>query len=237
LPSSLTRDPSRLRLLASPTWVGFGYGFLADLLEAFLGSGSAPTLCPSGLAITAQGLRGLGFATHPPLAACTGASNRRLGHPSASPHCSNVPKKYWNINPLSIAYALRPQLRCRLTLGGIPCPGTLGFTARGFHTPFSVTHANMHTSHPSTPPSGDASPRWERSPTVEPMAPPAVSVCCLSPGHFRCHITRPVSCYAFFQGWLLLSQPPGCLGNLTPFATEQQFGDLNGRSGLLPSRP
>jgi len=23
---------------------------------------------------------------------------------------------------------------------------------------------------------------------------------------------RPVSCYAFFKGWLLLSQPPGCYG-------------------------
>ena len=30
---------------------------------------------------------------------------------------------------------------------------------------------------------------------------------------------QPVSYYAFFKGWLLLSQPPGCLGNLTSFAT------------------
>src|SRR6266571_576474 len=27
----------------------------------------------------------------------------------------------------------------------------------------------------------------------------------------RRHSTRPVSYYALFQGWLLLSQPPGCL--------------------------
>ena len=30
---------------------------------------------------------------------------------------------------------------------------------------------------------------------------------------------RPVSCYAFFKGWLLLSQPPGCLGLPTSFPT------------------
>ena len=28
---------------------------------------------------------------------------------------------------------------------------------------------------------------------------------------------RPVSCYAFFQGWLLLSRPPGCLRPMTSF--------------------
>ena len=31
--------------------------------------------------------------------------------------------------------------------------------------------------------------------------------------------SRPVSCYAFFKGWLLLSQPPGCQRNLTSFHT------------------
>jgi hypothetical protein len=47
------------------------------------------------------------------------------------------------------------------------------------------------------------------------------SVHYLSPEHFWRHTTRPVSCYAFFKGWLLLSQPPGCLGNLTTFTTKQ----------------
>ena len=31
--------------------------------------------------------------------------------------------------------------------------------------------------------------------------------------------SRPVSYYAFFKGWLLLSQPPGCLGFPTSFPT------------------
>jgi hypothetical protein len=32
-------------------------------------------------------------------------------------------------------------------------------------------------------------------------------------------LSRPVSYYAFFKGWLLLSQPPGCLGLPTSFPT------------------
>jgi hypothetical protein len=44
-----------------------------------------------------------------------------------------------------------------------------------------------------------------------------------------------VSYYALFQGWLLLSQPPGCLRVPTTFATQPQLGDLSRRSGLFPS--
>ena len=46
-------------------------------------------------------------------------------------------------------------------------------------------------------------------------APASVTV--LIPVHFRRQIFIPVSCYAFFKGWLLLSQPPGCLKNSTSF--------------------
>ena len=49
----------------------------------------------------------------------------------------------------------------------------------------------------------------------------------LSPGHCRRARTRPVSCYALFEGWLLLSQPPGCLGARTSFATEPGLRDLS----------
>ena len=44
-----------------------------------------------------------------------------------------------------------------------------------------------------------------------------------------------MSYYALFQGWLLLSQPPGCLGAPTTFPTQQQLRDLSRRSGLFPS--
>src|SRR5215468_5556019 len=40
-----------------------------------------------------------------------------------------------------------------------------------------------------------------------------------APLHLPRRTTRPVSYYAFFKGWLLLSQPPGCLSLPTSFAT------------------
>lgn len=47
---------------------------------------------------------------------------------------------------------------------------------------------------------------------------------------------RPVSYYALFQGWLLLSQPPGCRRAPTTFPTKPALRDLSRRSGLFPSR-
>ena len=48
--------------------------------------------------------------------------------------------------------------------------------------------------------------------------------------------TRPVSSYALFQWWLLLSQHPGCRCRRTSFPTEHALWDLSRRSGLFPSR-
>ena len=47
----------------------------------------------------------------------------------------------------------------------------------------------------------------------------AASVVCLAPVHFWRRVTRLVSCYALFEGWLLLSQPPSCLCIPTSFST------------------
>jgi hypothetical protein len=59
----------------------------------------------------------------------------------------------------------------------------------------------------------------------------------LSPGGLSVpRHSRPVSYYALFQGWLLLSQPPGCLRAATALPTEPVVGDLSRRSGLFPSR-
>src|SRR3954453_1241151 len=74
--------------------------------------------------------------------------------------------------------------------------------------------------------------------------PSAASVTGLSPGGLSAprHIGRanpagrPVSYYALFQGWLLLSQPPGCLRAATTLPTEPVVRDLSRRSGLFPSR-
>jgi hypothetical protein len=60
----------------------------------------------------------------------------------------------------------------------------------------------------------------------------------LSPGGLSApRHSRPVSYYALFQGWLLLSQPPGCLRAATSLPTEPVVRDLSRRSGLFPSRP
>ena len=65
----------------------------------------------------------------------------------------------------------------------------------------------------------------------------AASVTGLSPGGLSApRHTRPVSYYALFQGWLLLSQPPGCLRAATTLPTEPVVRDLSRRSGLFPSR-
>ena len=59
---------------------------------------------------------------------------------------------------------------------------------------------------------------------------------CKAPLDCRRATTRPVSSYALFQWWLLLSQHPGCLGRRTSFPTQHALRDLSRRSGLFPSR-
>ena len=49
----------------------------------------------------------------------------------------------------------------------------------------------------------------------------------LSPVYCRRKRTRPVSYYALFQGWLLLSQPPGCFCTFTSLPTQIIIGDLS----------
>ena len=56
----------------------------------------------------------------------------------------------------------------------------------------------------------------------------------LSPVHYRRRTPRPVSYYALFKWWLLLSQHPGCLGNPTSFRTEHDSGTLAGDLGCSP---
>ena len=60
----------------------------------------------------------------------------------------------------------------------------------------------------------------------------------LSPDYLRRRISGWVSCYAFFKGWLLLSQPPHCLRNSTAlFALSIDLGTLNRDHGLFPFWP
>ena len=59
----------------------------------------------------------------------------------------------------------------------------------------------------------------------------------LSPVHYRRKEARPVSCYALFKWWLLLSQHPGCLSILTSLITQHRLGTLIGGLGCSPFDP
>ena len=56
----------------------------------------------------------------------------------------------------------------------------------------------------------------------------------LSPVDFRRRNARPVSCYALFKWWLLLSQHPGCLSTPTSLVTKLNFGTLADGLGCFP---
>ena len=56
----------------------------------------------------------------------------------------------------------------------------------------------------------------------------------LSPVNFWRECARPVSYYALFKWWLLLSQHPGCLSTNTSFVTQSGSGTLAGGLGCFP---
>ena len=56
----------------------------------------------------------------------------------------------------------------------------------------------------------------------------------LIPDNYRRQTPRPVSYYALFKWWLLLSQHPGCLRASTSFRTKQCSGTLAGGLGCFP---
>src|SRR5260364_56099 len=56
----------------------------------------------------------------------------------------------------------------------------------------------------------------------------------LKPRYIFRRMTRSVSYYAFFKGWLLLSQPPDCFDLPTSFPTEPIFGTLADGLGCCP---
>ena len=126
------------------------------------------------------------------------------------------------INPIPIGYGFRPHLRGRLTLRGLALrrnPWTFGGSVS--HTPDRYSCQHSHFRYLQKPSRVFLRRPTERSATTQTESESAASVGGLSPGTFsaRDGLTRPVSYYAFFKGWLLLSQPPGCLGLPTSFPT------------------
>ena len=127
-----------------------------------------------------------------------------------------------NVRPVPIDYAFRPRLRGRLTLRGLALrrnPWAFGGSVS--HTPsrYSCQHSHLpylqRLSRDTFIGLGNA-PLPRRLATTS-----SASVYGFSPvtSSAQDSLTRPVSCYAFFKGWLLLSQPPGCLGRPTSFPT------------------
>ena len=98
------------------------------------------------------------------------------------------------------------------------CAGNLGLPARGFFTPFVVTHVSIRTSDTSSKPLDSPSQAY-RTLLYHAHSASAASVLRLAPLHLPRRPTRLVSYYAFFKGWLLLSQPPSCLSLPTSFPT------------------
>jgi hypothetical protein len=135
-------------------------------------------------------------------------------------------------SPTLFSYGLGPTNPPRITRAAEP----LGFRRWGFVPHFSVTHSGIRTRGQSTGACAPTSSQPRRSPTTRARHESCASARSFAPLKLRRGATRPVSCYALFQGWLLLSQPPGCLRGTTAFSTEDRLGGLSGRSGLFPSR-
>ena len=131
-----------------------------------------------------------------------------------------------NINLIAIDYAFRPRLRYRLTLRRLALrrkPWVFGGGV--FHPPcrYSCQHSRFRYLQPTS----QLTFAGIRNAPLPPPKGPVASAPCLAPVNLPRRPTRPVSYYAFFKGWLLLSQPPGCLCLPTSFPTEHGFWGLS----------
>lgn len=200
------------------------YGLLRINLGAFLGSIDSTA---SGLTPTDSRLR---FVRRICLPDTPTRLHRDIQHPACLSFCV-PPSRY--ATSTGILTCFPSTTAFALILGSDSLwedylyPENLGFSANKFFTCFIVTHVSIITSLQSSMPSGTPSARSERSPTQSSKRIAKASVLCLAPLHFRRRTIRPVSYYAFFKRWLLLSQRPGCLNDSTTFTTEHRFGDLS----------
>ena len=118
-----------------------------------------------------------------------------------------------NVHPVPIGYGFRPHLRGRLTLRGLTLrrnPWTCGESVSHTLCRYSCQHS--HFRYLQEPSRVSLRRLTERSATTCALRrTSAASVRGLSPGTFSAQagLSRPVSYYAFFKGWLLLSQQIG----------------------------
>ena len=126
-----------------------------------------------------------------------------------------------NINPLPIGYGSRPRLRgpanpARINLAQEP----LDFRREGLSPSLSLLMSAFALPMPPAALACRLHRPTERSATACLAAHPQLRCVALAPLHFRRGTAvRPVSYYAFFKGWLLLSQHPDCFSLPTSFST------------------
>ena len=176
-----------LRLFASPTCVGLRYGQLLPSLRSF----SWKPFEQVGLSQATHFLKCLGvvyggFAYHTSYAPKqTSISLIALFTPSLHRNKSRC----WNINQLSIGYAVRPRLRIRLTLGGLALPrNPWVYGVRVFHPHYRYSCQHSHFRYLQQPSqitfSGLRNALLPRDNVTS-----TASVKCLDPRNFRRRIT------------------------------------------------
>ena len=114
-------SPNRLRILSSPTCVGLRYGLISNSLRSFSWKhGITDFVIDSSSRLRVNNPADL--PTRSPY-------SLKPGQPIPGPAIllrhsfgQTLNTKYRNINLLPIAYAFRPRLRIRLTLGGVTWP-------------------------------------------------------------------------------------------------------------------
>ena len=168
LPSSLTRFlPRALVSLYPPTCVGFGTA--AGLIRVDFSRKRGRMESPAASRRLRPALPGRPGDSHrpPPLSFSDPRSN---------------PLRCRNVGLLSIGYAFRPGLRCRLTPGGRTCPGKPWDSGgRDFHPAFRYSCPHNHQLEVHRRLRARLRPVQLRSPTAPPVAEPANSASSLLP--------------------------------------------------------
>ena len=129
-----------------------------------------------------------------------------------------------NINLISIDYGFRPRVRGRLTLLRLTLsrnPWTFGERVSHPLYRYSCQHSHFRYLQITSRLSFTGLQNVPLPVAIfEKITNPQIRYMILAPLHLRRRNSiRPVSCYAIFKGWLLLSQPPACLGLSTYFPT------------------
>ena len=172
-------------------------------LAVFLGtSGSLASL---DRFVRSLALHGEGTSLLPGPRSITGTSRTPPSHPHPSPHRSSGGARCRNVCLLRFGYASRPRLSPRLTLGGLASPRKPRVHGG------RVTLSSLATGPPSVAlrlrPPGDAPLPCGRN-RIRRFG------STLSPVYCRRMSTRPVSCYALFEG-VAASKPTSWLSGRT----------------------